>query len=92
MSTILSLFLVMTLHPDIQKMAQNELDDVVGNRLPNFSDKEQLPLIVSISLNLYQNQCLKLSQTSICYEACPAQTFIPLFRLNATPSCFDGIL
>ncbi|KAF5314896.1 hypothetical protein D9619_007188 [Psilocybe cf. subviscida] len=37
-------FCVMTIFPDVQKKAQQELDTVVGsNRLPNYDDWESLP-------------------------------------------------
>ena len=36
----------MTLHPEIQKRAQKEIDSVVGpSRLPNFNDYDKLPFI-----------------------------------------------
>lgn len=36
----------MTLYPEIQKKAQQELDCVVGNsRLPNFEDRPALPYV-----------------------------------------------
>ncbi len=39
-------FLLITLHPSIQKKAQAEIDDVVGrDRLPNFEDRERLPYV-----------------------------------------------
>ena len=39
----------MTLHPDVQRRAQAELDAVVGpNRLPEHSDKPNLPYIEAI--------------------------------------------
>ncbi|KAJ7221139.1 cytochrome P450, partial [Mycena haematopus] len=39
-------FLAMSLYPDIQAVAQRELDQVVGNdRLPEISDRSQLPYI-----------------------------------------------
>jgi hypothetical protein len=46
-STILSFVLAMAIHPDIQEKAQSELDNVIGPRLPYFTDDEQLPFIVS---------------------------------------------
>ncbi|KAG1781056.1 cytochrome P450 [Suillus placidus] len=43
-STIYSLFLAMTLFPDVQKKAQAEIDAVVGTaRLPSFADRDSLP-------------------------------------------------
>jgi cytochrome P450 len=43
-SAIYSLFLAMTLFPDVQKKAQAEIDVVVGHdRLPSFADRDSLP-------------------------------------------------
>lgn len=45
-ATINSWFLAMTLFPEAQKAAQEEIDRVVGpDRLPNFSDEENLPYL-----------------------------------------------
>jgi len=45
-SSVQTFFLAMALHPDIQKKAQDELDRVIGpNRLPDFSDRKDLPYI-----------------------------------------------
>lgn len=39
----------MTLFPDVQRRAQEEIDRVVGSkRLPEFSDQENLPYITAI--------------------------------------------
>lgn len=41
-----SFYLIMTLRPDIQAKAKEELDRVVGtHRLPTFSDRDQLPYL-----------------------------------------------
>ena len=49
-STIKSFFLAATLHPEVVKLAQKELDEVTGgDRLPDFSDLPQLPYISAIS-------------------------------------------
>ncbi|KAG0702315.1 cytochrome P450 [Suillus ampliporus] len=43
-SAVYSLFLAMTLFPDVQRKAQAEIDAVVGpDRLPSFADREFLP-------------------------------------------------
>ena len=48
-STIKSFFLAATLHPEVVKLAQKELDEVTGgDRLPDFSDMPQLPYISAI--------------------------------------------
>ncbi|PIL24714.1 cytochrome P450 [Ganoderma sinense ZZ0214-1] len=45
-STVQSLFVAMSLYPDVQRKAQAELDVVVGpNRLPNFEDRDTLVYI-----------------------------------------------
>ena len=44
-----TLFLAMTLYPEVQKRAQAEIDTVVGpNRLPDFHDRPSLPYINAI--------------------------------------------
>ena len=48
-ATMQRFFLAMNLHPDVQKKAQAELDAVVGpNRLPELSDRDQLPYVTAI--------------------------------------------
>ena len=49
-STIKSFLLAVTLHPEVVRLAQRELDEVLaGERLPDFSDKPQLPYISAIT-------------------------------------------
>jgi cytochrome P450 len=39
----------MTLYPDVQRKAQEEIDLVVGNsRLPDYSDEDKLPYIQAV--------------------------------------------
>lgn len=53
---MLVFFLMMTLHPDVGRRAQRELDEVVGSgRLPQFSDRDSLPYISAII-----RECLRL--------------------------------
>lgn len=53
---MLTFFLMMTLHPDVQQRAQHELDRVVGlQRLPQFSDRNSLPYISAVI-----KECLRL--------------------------------
>ncbi|KAF4572823.1 hypothetical protein EYR36_007333 [Pleurotus pulmonarius] len=49
-SSVLSFILAMALHPDIAKKAQAEIDSVVGDRLPQFSDT--LPYVDCITYEL----------------------------------------
>ncbi|KAG1756030.1 cytochrome P450 [Suillus lakei] len=49
-SAIYSLFLAMTLFPDVQKKAQAEIDTVVGpDRLPSLADRDSLPYIEALA-------------------------------------------
>jgi cytochrome P450 len=51
------LFLVLTLYPEIQRKAQEEIDRVVGhNRLPEFQDIESLPFVRAIVMELLRWQ------------------------------------
>ncbi|KAF8897940.1 cytochrome P450 [Infundibulicybe gibba] len=48
-SALTTFILLMTLHPDIQRRAQEEVDRVVGSdRLPTFEDRELLPYVLAI--------------------------------------------
>lgn len=43
-SAIATFFLVMTLYPEAQRKAQEEIDRVIGtDRLPTFDDRDNLP-------------------------------------------------
>ncbi|THH20203.1 hypothetical protein EW146_g1119 [Bondarzewia mesenterica] len=54
-SAVLSFFLVMMLHPEIQRKAQAQIDAVVDtDRLPQFSDRAALPFLDCIIL-----ECLR---------------------------------
>ena len=44
-----SFFLLMSLHPEVQRKAQEEIDRVVGHdRLPNAQDRKDLPYVNAI--------------------------------------------
>lgn len=48
-ATLLSFFAAMSIYPDVQKRAQEEIDRVVGHsRLPSFPDKHNLPYVNAI--------------------------------------------
>lgn len=53
-STLTTFILAMTLHPEIQKRAQAELDAVVGDRLPTFADKDDLPYVTAIMKEVFR--------------------------------------
>lgn len=48
-SSLMTFFLAMTVFPEVQKRAQEELDRVIGSgRLPVSADKERLPYIEAV--------------------------------------------
>ena len=47
-SSIEFFFLAMTIYPDIQAKAQQELDRIIGNRLPELSDLSKLPYVSAL--------------------------------------------
>ncbi|KAJ7480162.1 cytochrome P450 [Mycena galericulata] len=54
-AAIYAFFKAMALYPDVQAKAQSEIDSVVGNdRLPGFSDKEQLPYTTALALEVHR--------------------------------------
>jgi cytochrome P450 len=52
-----SLFIALSLYPEVQKRAQVELDSVVSrDRLPTFEDKSRLPYIEAMCRELIRWQ------------------------------------
>ncbi|KAG2350952.1 cytochrome P450 [Suillus weaverae] len=52
-SSMKSFILAMALYPEVQKLAQAEIDAVVGqDRFPTFEDKDKLPYIGALALEL----------------------------------------
>lgn len=57
-SVMLSFLLAMTVYPDAQKKAQQEIQHVVGtDRLPDFEDRDSLPYLECILKELYRWSC-----------------------------------
>jgi cytochrome P450 len=48
-------YLAMTLFPDAQRKAQDEIDRVIGNdRLPKLLDRDRLPYINALHSEIYR--------------------------------------
>ncbi|KAH8998286.1 cytochrome P450 [Lactarius hatsudake] len=48
-SALQTFILAMTLYPEVQRKAQTEIDQVIGNsRLPDFSDQDALPYVQAV--------------------------------------------
>jgi cytochrome P450 len=46
---------MMTLHPDVQRRAQDEIDSVVGKeRLPTIEDREAMPFTVAVMKEIFR--------------------------------------
>jgi cytochrome P450 len=56
-SALQTFILAMALHPDVQRKAQAQIDEVVGtSRLPEFKDIQSLPYIVGLVKELLRWQ------------------------------------
>ena len=56
-SSIASLFVALTLHPEVQRRAQAQIDSVISrDRLPTFEDRSRLPYIEAICKELLRWQ------------------------------------
>jgi cytochrome P450 len=54
-SCVISFVLAMILHPEVQAKGQAEIDRVIGNdRLPEMSDRDQLPYVSAIVDECYR--------------------------------------
>ncbi|KAI1444238.1 putative cytochrome P450 oxidoreductase OrdA-like protein [Annulohypoxylon stygium] len=79
-SSIACFFLAMTVYPEVQRKAQEEIDRVVGqDRLPTMTDRENLPYIeamVKEVLRWHPVAPMALPHTSIDSDVCEGY-FIP---------------
>ena len=56
--------LAMTLYPEVQRIAQDSIDRVVYDRLPDFSDYDALPYIHAVVLESFRlNPVVALSES-----------------------------
>ena len=75
--TLKNFVYAMLMNPGVQKVAQNELDDVVGrNRLPDIKDKKSLPYVTALMkevLRYAQPHHLRpqVSHTICCEQVAP---------------------
>jgi len=54
-SSISSFYLLMVLHPEVQRKAQEEIDRVVGNdRFPTFADQSSLPYVDALVKEVFR--------------------------------------
>ncbi|KAJ7139630.1 cytochrome P450 [Mycena epipterygia] len=54
-STVRTFFLAMTIHPEVQRRAQAEIDSVIGSdRLPNMNDRPLLPYVAALIREVYR--------------------------------------
>jgi len=78
----------MILYPDVVRKAQAELDTVVGqDRLPSFSDRESLPYINALVLEVLRWHCVTPTGNFLAPGSYPSMTYIRIIR---SPSSCDG--
>ena len=66
----------MVLHPDVQRKAQKQLDDVVGtDRLPEFKDIAFLPYVEAIVKELFRWHPVTPLGTSLDRSTCELANF-----------------
>lgn len=61
-SAIHTFFLAMICFPEVQMKAQVELDRVVGGRLPDLDDMEDLPYLFALVREILRSVALSLSE------------------------------
>lgn len=98
---MLTFFLAMTLHPEIQRRAQRELDEIVGSgRSPEFGDRDSLPYITAIIKECLRWQPvspLGLPHQTTAEDVYKSQYFIPKGSLvigniwYVVVTCYDCI-
>lgn len=73
-SSLAFFFLAMTMYPEVQARAQEEIDRVVGqDRLPNLGDREDLPYVEAVVkevLRWYPVAPMALPHTSVQDDMC----------------------
>jgi cytochrome P450 len=58
-SALYTFYLAMTLFPDIQTKAQDEIDRIIGkDRLPVLADRDSLPYVSALHSEIYRWQAV----------------------------------
>ena len=58
--------LAMVLYPDVQRKAQDELDEVIGaDRLPDFEDRKNLPYVNALCKEIQRHRLSKNSEVKL---------------------------
>ena len=65
----------MTLHPEVQKRAQKEIDDVVGtDRLPTSTDRDRLPYCEAVMKEVFRwHPVVPLGLCGVVIKGCYAE-------------------
>jgi len=84
-SALMSLFVAMLLHPNVQKKAQEELDFAIGReRLPTFEDRPRLPFIDAVCKELLRWR--PVNPLGIPHAATKNDTYAGFFIPKGEPS------
>lgn len=88
-STLTTFFLAMTLYPEAQRKAQEEIDAVVGtHRLPTIDDRDRLPYV-----NCLLKEVLRwgpATPVGMLYPRCISPALLTCCSLSGSPSTDQG--
>jgi len=77
-STLTTFFLAMTLYPEVQKKAQQEIDEVIGkDRLPCMADRDKLPYLGAVYKEVLRWQ--SIGPVGIPHYTCEDDTYMGYF-------------
>ncbi len=71
----MTFILAMLTHPDVQRKAQQEVDSVIGSdRLPDFSDQQNLPYLAAVLKEILRSVASLLQEGSLINDIPPVGT------------------
>jgi cytochrome P450 len=77
----------MVLHPDAQRRAQMEIDEIVGtNRLPEFFDEPSLPYVSALFKEVMRWHPVAPMGTLLARFSAKQVTFLPDANISRAPS------
>ena len=84
-ATLYTMFAVLTGKPDIQKKAREEVDQVLGSRIPTLKDRESMPYFQALLEEVFRNAVIisgfphkAMEDTTICGHSIPKGTAVSI--------------
>ena len=82
-STLYTMFAVLTAKPEIQKKAREEVDQVLGSRIPTLKDRESMPYFQALLEEVLRNAVIApgvphkaMEDATICGHPIPKGTAV----------------